>query len=53
MFLGHACGGWMMSAVPSVADDLAACRAVIAAQLATIDEQHQQIDKLRHELELF
>jgi transposase len=43
----------MMSEAPSIPDDLAACRAVIAAQQATIDEQHQQIDKLRHELELF
>jgi transposase len=43
----------MMSEAPSIPDDLAACRALIAAQQATIGEQHQQIDKLRHELELF
>jgi transposase len=43
----------MMSEAPSIPDDLASCRAVIAAQQATIDEQHSQIDKLRHELELF
>ena len=43
----------MMSEAPSIPDDLAACRALIETQQATIDEQHQQIDKLRHELELF
>lgn len=42
-----------MSEAPSIPDDLAACRALIETQQATIDEQHQQIDKLRHELELF
>jgi transposase len=42
-----------MSVAPSIPDDLAACRALIETQQATIDEQHQQIDKLRHELELF
>lgn len=42
-----------MSEAPSIPDDLTSCRAVIAAQQATIDEQHSQIDKLRHELELF
>ena len=34
-------------------DNLSACRALIEAQQATIDEQHQQIEKLRYELELF
>jgi hypothetical protein len=43
----------MMSEARSIPDDLAACRALIETQQATIDEQHQQIDKLRHELELF
>ncbi len=43
----------MMSEAPSIPDDLAACRALIETQQATIDEQHSQIDKLRHELELF
>lgn len=43
----------MMAHTPSIPDDLAACRALIEAQQATIDEQHQQIGKLRHELELF
>jgi transposase len=43
----------MMSDAPSMPDDLAACRALIETQQTTIDEQHQQIEKLRHELELF
>jgi transposase len=43
----------MMSEAPAIPDDLAACRALIETQQATIDEQHEQIDKLRHELELF
>ena len=43
----------MMSEAPSIPDDLAACRALIETQQATIDKQHEQIDKLRHELELF
>jgi transposase len=43
----------MMSDAPSIPDNLSACRALIEAQQATIDEQHQQIEKLRHELELF
>jgi hypothetical protein len=44
----------------SIPDDLAACQELLrqqaevtAQQSETIDAQHQQIEKLRHELELF
>lgn len=50
----------MMSNDLSIPDDLAACQellrqqaAAMAQQTETIDQQHQQIEKLRHELDLF
>jgi transposase len=50
----------MSSASVSIPDDLAACQELLrqhaevtAQQSETIDRQHQQIEKLRHELDLF